>query len=164
MLVAARGSAKISMTDRFLVDTNILVYIYDRSEPAKQKMAEALYDRLMLSGRGVISTQIVAEFFNASTRRLSQPLPPDFAYRRLENYQRSWDVVSVTPSIVLEAARGVIDHQLNFWDSLIWATAKLNQISVILSEDFRSDTSLEGIRFINPLSDNFDLDLWFGED
>lgn len=152
------------MTARFLVDTNLLVYIYDRSEPAKQKIAETLYDRLTLSGRGVISTQIMAEFFNVATRRLSQPLPPEVAYRRLENYQRSWDVVNMTPTIVLEAVRGVIDHQLSFWDALIWATAKLNQIPVILSEDFRSGASLEGVRFINPLSDDFDLELWLGNE
>lgn len=47
------------MIDKFLVDTNVLVYIYDRAEPAKQKIAEALYDRLTLSGRGVISTQMM---------------------------------------------------------------------------------------------------------
>lgn len=150
------------MTAKFLVDTNILVYIYDRSEPEKQQIAEALYDRLTLNGAGVISTQILAEFFNATTRRLSQPLPPNIAYQRLENYQRSWNVVNITAAIVLEAARGVIDHQLNFWDSLVWSTAKLNQIPVILSEDFRSGNSLEGVRFINPLSKDFDHDLWFG--
>lgn len=152
------------MTAKFFVDTNILVYIYDRSESAKQRMAEAIYDRLTLSGRGVISTQIMAEFFNVTTRRLSQPLSPEAAYRRLENYQRSWDVVNMTPAIVLEAVRGVIAHQLSFWDALIWATAKLNQIPVILSEDFRSGASLEGVRFINPLSDDFDLELWLGNE
>ena len=152
------------MTAKFFVDTNLLVYLYDRSEPAKQKIAETLYDRLTLSGRGVISTQIMAEFFNVVTHRLSQPLPPEAAYRRLENYHRSWEVVNVTPTIVLEAARGVIDHQLSFWDALIWATAKLNQIPVILSEDFRSGASLEGVRFVNPLSDDFDLELWLGNE
>ena len=70
----------------------------------------------------------------------------------------------MTPTIVLEAARGVIDHQLRFWDALIWATAKLNQIPVILSEDFRSGASLEGVRFVNPLSDDFDLELWLGNE
>ena len=73
-------------------------------------------------------------------------------------------VVNVTPTIVLEAVRGVIDHQLSFWDALIWATAKLNQIAVILSEDFRSGASLEGVRFVNPLSDDFDLELWLGNE
>lgn len=90
-------------------------------------------------------------------------MPPEEAYRRLELYERAWNVVAITPPIVLEAARGAVAHQLNFWDALIWATAKLNQIPVILSEDFRSGASLEGVRFINPLSDDFDLELWLGK-
>ncbi len=148
------------MTARFLVDTNVLVYIYDQTEPVKQALAEETCDRLTLSGQGVISTQIMAEFFNAVTRHLADRMPPQLAYQRLENYQRSWDVVNVTPPIVLEAARGVIDHQLSFWDALIWATAKLNQIPIVLSEDFRSGTALEGIRFVNPLSADFHLSAW----
>lgn len=152
------------MTAKFLVDTNVLVYIYDRSEMEKQKSAELLYDRLTLSGRGVLSTQVMSEFFNATTRRLAEPLPLELAYRRLENYYRSWEVINITPTIVLEAARGAIDHQLSFWDALIWATAKLNQIPIILSEDFRSGTSLEGVRFVNPFSNSFDLEAWIGDD
>lgn len=151
------------MTAKFLVDTNILVYIYDQTEPQKQALAEEVCDRLTLAGLGVISTQIMAEFFNAATRRLADRMPTEVAYQRLENYQQSWEVVNMTPAIVLEGVRGVIDHQLSFWDALVWATAKLNQIPVILSEDFRSGTSLEGIRFVNPLSDDFDLSLWLGE-
>lgn len=152
------------MTAKFLVDTNVLVYIYDRSEMEKQKSAELLYDRLTLSGRGVLSTQVMSEFFNATMRRLAEPLPLELAYRRLENYYRSWEVINITPTIVLEAARGAIDHQLSFWDALIWATAKLNQIPIILSEDFRSGTSLEGVRFVNPFSNSFDLEAWIGDD
>lgn len=152
------------MNGRFLVDTNILIYVYDQTEPRKQARAEEVYDRLILSGQGVISTQIMAEFFNAATRRLTDRMPPEEAYRRLELYERAWNVVAITPPIVLEAARGAVDHQLNFWDALIWATAKLNQIPVILSEDFRSGASLEGVRFINPLSDDFDLELWLGKE
>lgn len=152
------------MNGRFLVDTNILIYVYDQTEPRKQALAEEVYDRLILSGQGVISTQIMAEFFNAATRRLTDRMPPEEAYRRLELYERAWNVVAITPPIVLEAARGAVDHQLNFWDALIWATAKLNQIPVILSEDFRSGASLEGVRFINPLSDDFDLELWLGKE
>lgn len=152
------------MIDKFLVDTNVLVYVYDRSEAEKQNLAEVVCDRLVLSGRGILSTQIMSEFFNATTRRLAEPLPLDLAYRRLENYYRSWEVVNITPTIVLEAARGAIDHQLSFWDALIWATAKLNQVPVILSEDFRSGTSLEGVRFVNPFGRDFDLQAWIGDD
>lgn len=66
----------------------------------------------------------------------------------------------MTPFIVLEAARGVEAHQLGFWDALIWASAKLNQIPLILSEDFRTGTSLEGVRFLNPLAEDFNIDHW----
>lgn len=56
----------------------------------------------------------------------------------------------ITDLIVLEAARGVRDHATSFWDAQVWATAKLNQIPVVLSEDFASGSVIEGVRFENP--------------
>ncbi len=58
--------------------------------------------------------------------------------------------------IVLEAARGVRDYQFSFWDAQIWATARLNQIPTIYSEDFNVNSAIEGVRFLNPLSDGLD--------
>lgn len=84
------------MTADFLVDTNILVYLYDRSEAEKQHKAELVVDRLLLSGRGAISTQVMAEFYNAVTRRLKEPLPLELAYLSLQNYQKSWSIVNMT--------------------------------------------------------------------
>ena len=57
----------------------------------------------------------------------------------------------MTGAIVLEAIRGVKEYQLSFWDAQIWATAKLNQIPVVYSEDFNVGAIIEGVRFINPL-------------
>ena len=56
----------------------------------------------------------------------------------------------ITDFIVLEAARGVRDHVMSFWDAQVWATAKLNQIPVVFSEDFASGSVIEGVRFENP--------------
>lgn len=145
------------MTANCLIDTNILVYVYDRSEPAKQALALALLRQMPYSGAGAISTQTLAEFYNAVTRRLKENLSPAEAYERLQNLEQSWPVITVTPAVVLEAARGAQQHRLNFWDALIWATAKLNQIPVVLSEDFNLGSAIEGIRFINPLQQGFDL-------
>lgn len=145
------------MTADFLIDTNILVYVYDRSEPAKQALALSLLRNMPYSGAGAISTQVLSEFYNAVTRRLTQTLSPAEAYESLQNLEQSWPVVTVTAAIVLEAARGSVQHRLNFWDALIWATAKLNQIPVVLSEDFNTGGAIEGIRFVNPLRDGFDL-------
>jgi predicted nucleic acid-binding protein len=69
-------------------------------------------------------------------------------------------VFDLTQHIVLEAARGVRDHQLAYYDAQIWAAARLNQTQLILSEDFQDGQILEGVRFINPFSDGFILDDW----
>jgi len=144
------------MTGSFLVDTNILVYSYDRSESGKQAKAIALLERLGMEGRGVVTTQVLGEFFRTVTRKLPRPLPVADACRRVEKYVHSWTVLPVTPQIVLESALGVARYGLEFWDAQIWATAKLNQISVLLSEDFSHLRSLDGVRFINP----FVYDIW----
>jgi predicted nucleic acid-binding protein len=62
--------------------------------------------------------------------------------------------------IVLEAARGVREHSLPYFDAQIWATARLNQVPIILSEDFASGTALEGVRFVNPFEPDFVLENW----
>jgi predicted nucleic acid-binding protein len=139
------------MTDRVLVDTNVLVCAYDRSEPEKQNRALQVLDRLATSGLGVLTSQVLAEFFVAVTRRIPAPLSAHQAYERLQNHIHSWTVLEQTGLIVLEAARGVEEHQLSFWDALIWATARLNQIPVVFSEDFNTGSSNRGRAFCEPV-------------
>jgi len=150
------------MTDKVLVDTNVLVYAYARSEPEKQRRALEVLDRLAVSGTGVVSTQVLAEFFVAVTRKIAAPLSVAEAYERVQNYLQSWTVLDVTGMVVLEAARGVRDHQFSFWDAQIWATAHLNQIPVIFSEDFSAGQVIEGVRFVNPFAEDFRVGHWLG--
>lgn len=148
------------MNDRVFVDTNVLVYAYDRSEPKRQRQALQVLGQLAVSGAGVINTQILAEFFVVVTRKLTAPLSVDEAYDSVKNYLRSWTVLTLTGMIVLEAARGVRDYQFSFWDAQVWAAARLNQIPIIFSEDFSSGAVIEGIRFVNPFSEGFQLEKW----
>lgn len=143
------------MRDRIFVDTNVLVYAYDRSEAAKQQRAVEVLDHLIASGKGVISTQVLSEFFNAVTRRIRMPLTIEDAMASVQNHTRAWRVLDVTTFIILEAIRGVRDHKLAFWDAQIWATARLNQVPVVLSEDFGSSRTLDGVLFVNPFADGF---------
>ncbi len=138
------------MRGRVLIDTNMLVYAYDVSEPEKQRRALDVLRGLAERETGVVSTQIMAEMFVVLTRKLSSPLSAEQAVRSLERHMRTWQVVSVTDFIVLEAARGVRDHAMSFWDAQVWATAKLNQIPVVLREDFASGSVIEGVQFENP--------------
>ncbi len=148
------------MNDKVLVDTNILVYAYDRAEPHKQQQAIALLDQLVQHDMGALTTQILAEFFVTVTRKLAAPLSPADAYTRIEHFLQAWTIYETSGFVVLEAARGVRDHQLSYWDAQIWATARLYQLPVVLSEDFSSGLSLEGVRFVNPFDPAFQLDDW----
>ena len=73
---------------------------------------------------------------------------------------RAWPVFDATPQIVLEAVRGVRDHQFSFWDAQIWAVARLNQVAVVFSEDFNPGAVIEGVRFVNPFAQDFELEAW----
>ena len=113
-----------------------------------------------MTGNGVISTQVLAEFFVAVTRKIAAPLPVTEAGERVKNYLQSWTVVDLTGMVVLEATRGVHHHQLSFWDAQIWATARLNQIPVVFSEDLNVGAVTEGVRFVNPFAEDFQVEEW----
>jgi predicted nucleic acid-binding protein len=142
------------------MDTNVLLYAYDRGEPVKQPQAETVLDRLATQRLGVLTPQVLAEFFVNATQKLEPPLTIQEAYDRIQNYLLAWEVLDVRGTIVLEAVRGVRTHKMAYWDAQIWASAKLHQISVIFSEDFNLGAVVEGVRFVNPFADGFDLDSW----
>lgn len=148
------------MADKILVDTNVLLYAYDRGAPEKQPRAVATLDRLVTRGQGLLTTQILAEFYVNIARKLEPPLTTEQAYDRLQNYILSWEILDMTAQIVLEAARGVQQYQMSYWDAQIWASARLNQVPIIFSEDFDVRAVVEGVRFVNPFADDFDLDAW----
>lgn len=143
-----------------LVDTNVLVYYYDHNSPEKQKRSDLVLNRLREAGLGCLSTQNLAEFVNAARRKLDPPLTAEEAFEQVSLFASSWPVFDLTPQILLEAARGVRDHGLAYYDAQIWAAARLNQIPIIFSEDFQDGRILEGVRFANPFSKAFDLEAW----
>lgn len=148
------------MADRIMVDTNILLYAYDRGEPSKQPQALIVLDHLAVNGLGVLTSQVLAEFFVNATRKLKPPLTTEEAYGRIQNYLLSWEILDITGPIVLEAARGVRTYQMAYWDAQIWASAKMNQIRVVFSEDFSERVIIEGISFVNPFGSKFNMETW----
>lgn len=143
-----------------LIDTNLLIYLYDQNQPDRQARATDVLDRLELTGLGRLSVQNLAEFFSISTRKLSPPLSPTEALNQVNLFTRTWPIFDLTPLVVMEAGRGVRDYQMAYYDAQIWATARLNQIPVIFSEDFNVGATLEGVQFINPFAPEFVLDNW----
>jgi len=141
-----------------LMDTNILVYTFDPRDVIRQEQAIALLLKLEEHNAGCLSAQCLAEFTNVaiSKRRLSL----DEIIRKVDGWRNVFPVYDLTPQIVLEAARGVRDHQLAYYDAQIWASARLNQIPTVFSEDFQDGQRLEGVRFANPFTDSFKIDEW----
>ncbi|MCX8062140.1 MAG: PIN domain-containing protein [Anaerolineales bacterium] len=143
-----------------LIDTNVLLYLYDVGSPQKATQAQNVLEQLGMNRSGRLSVQNLAEFFHVSTRKLDPPLTIANALEQVHLFMSIYPVFDLTPLIVIEAARGYRDHGLAYYDSQIWATAKLNQVAVIFSEDFNDGQILEGVRFVNPFSEKFRLEDW----
>jgi predicted nucleic acid-binding protein len=148
------------MSAEIFLDTNVLVYAYDRSEPLKQERSENVMTELSSLGIGVISTQVVGELFIALTKKIKIPLTVEDGLKRLEHHMQVWRLVDVTAFVVMEAVRGVRRHRLSYWDAQIWGTARMHSIPVVFSEDFSDGILLEGVRFVNPLSGKFKISDW----
>jgi predicted nucleic acid-binding protein len=141
-----------------LLDTNVLVYAFDLRQPALQQKARTILFQVEETASGCLSVQCLSEFFRVATAKMH--LPADEMFKQIDYWQSAFPVFSLTPPIVLEAARGVRDYQLSYYDAQIWASARLNQVSVIFSEDFQDGQTLEGIRFVNPFADKFAMEEW----
>lgn len=143
-----------------LIDANVLVYAHDSSERSKQRQAIDILDRITAAANGALSAQVLSEFYNTVTRKLSPPLTLEQAETQIGYFAALWTVFDVTPRVVLEAARGARDHQFSFWDAQIWAVACLNRVPVVFSEDFNPGTVIEGVRFVNPFAEDFQPEAW----
>ena len=144
---------------RRLIDTNILIYEIDSKDRAKQRRAFQILERARPAPGTGLTSQILAEFASASMRRPVPPLGPAEARRHVERLSHEFHVLPVTPICVSEALRGVEIHQFSFWDALIWAVARLNQVPVVLTEDLPGgQTWIDGVRYANPIDPSFDLD------
>ncbi|WKZ48822.1 MAG: PIN domain-containing protein [Anaerolineales bacterium] len=143
-----------------LLDTNILVYAFDRGEPEKRAQAMQLSLEVQQNAVGCISVQSLSEFFNAVTRGAKPKLSVDEALQAVQEYLLAFPIFLLTPSVVLEAARGVRDYSLSFYDAQLWASALINEVHIIFSEDFQDGQVIEGIRFVNPFVKDFKLEKW----
>jgi predicted nucleic acid-binding protein len=134
-------------------DTNVLVYLFDRDEPAKaarsRELHEAYSDR-----RAVLSTQVLQEFYAIATRKLRSPLEERVALGALRDYAE-FPLVVVTPPLVLAAAARSHEDRLSFWDSLIVEAAIEAKAEVLLSEDLQDGRMFGPLRVRNPFAPDF---------
>jgi predicted nucleic acid-binding protein len=131
------------------IDTNILVYCMDNHAKAKQKTCRQLLKNLETEGRGVISTQVLQEFYVTATKKLRAD--PLLAKDILRSFER-FETVTISPDIIKEAIDCGIINRLSFWDALIVTAAESAKCERILSEDLNDGQVIRGVRIENPLA------------
>jgi predicted nucleic acid-binding protein len=139
------------MSDKFFVDTNILIYAHDRSAGQKHADAVALIEELWESGRGVLSMQVLQEFCVNMQRRVSPPLPQAELKNLIEDYE-AWEVVTPTVNSVLQALDLQTRYRISFWDALIIQAAESAGASTLYSEDLAHNQLYGIVRVSNPFA------------
>lgn len=133
------------------VDTNILVYAYDRTAGDKQSQARVLVERLWDSGEGVLSTQVLQEFYVAVTGKIPQPLRPSRA-REIVSDLGTWRVALLEVPDLLRASQIGERYRISFWDALILTAAQKEEAETLWSEDFSHGQNYDGVTAQNPFA------------
>ncbi len=139
------------MSDKFFVDTNILVYAHDRAAGAKHERARSLIEKLWISGGGVLSTQVLQELCVNLRRKSAHPLSIEQMRKLLRDYL-SWDIVINTAESVVEALVIEDRYRISFWDALIIQAAGTSGARVVYSEDLADGRTYGPLRVVNPLN------------
>lgn len=135
------------MAQRSFLDTNVLIYSVDRADERKQEIALSLIARHAKERTGIISTQVLQEFYSAATRKLG--IAPLHARQHLRDF-RVFDIVQVTPEIIEEGIDCSILNTISFWDGVIIASASAAKCTELLSEDLGHGQTLQGLTVRNP--------------
>lgn len=138
------------MSDRFFLDTNIFVYTFDSAAPAKAAKATELVKHAIKTRIGVVSYQVVQEFFNVALRRFESPMSAAEADQYLASTFRPLLAVHSSPALFSEALRLGSKFRIAWYDSLIVAAAIEAQCVVLYSEDLQHGQRLESVTITNP--------------
>ena len=140
-----------------LIDTNVLVYVFDPGDPRKQRIAAELLDRGLQDDSVKIPHQAIVEFVAATTRpraRGGSPrlplLTPEAATREAEELLATFEVLYPNEALVRTALRGAAAYRLAWYDAHLWAYAEYYGLSELFSEDFEHNRLYGSVRAVNP--------------
>lgn len=137
------------MKGKVFLDTNILIYAHDIDAGLKHDVSIAILEKIWEEKNGVISTQVIQEFYVNVTRKIPNPITPVQARGIILNYF-SWHVEAIEPHTILSASEIEEKYVLSFWDSLIIATACQSEAGKIITEDLNHGQNIEGVLIENP--------------
>ena len=137
------------MSGRVFLDTNILVYAYDKDSDEKHTVALELIKELWESRAGVLSNQVLQEFYVAVTRKITKPLPKAEAREILRAYA-CWNVRELSAASIVRASEIEERYRLSFWDAMVIVAAYESKCDKLLTEDMKHGQMIEGVIIENP--------------
>ncbi len=138
------------MSDKYFVDTNILMYAHDTAAGEKHDRANALVQELWRTRSGVISTQVLQELCVNLRRKAGRPLDLRTTREIVTDYL-AWEVVVNGGESILEALEIENRYGVTFWDALVIHAAESSGASVLYSEDLSDGQTYGSVRILNPL-------------
>ena len=133
---------------RVSLDTNILIYAIDKDAGEKQIAAIRLIEKCVLEYDCVLTLQSLSEFYFAATRK--KIVMHSDAEAQIKDWQLLFPTVLPSIHTVTNALKAVEEHNLSFWDAMLWSVAQENNVTELYSEDFQGGRELKGVTFVNP--------------
>lgn len=137
----------VTRPPRAFLDSNVLLYCDDSANPAKQVRALKLVLDHQRQKSGVVSLQVLQEYFVNATRKLG--LDAGLARHKVDVFTR-FHVVEPSAKDILSAIDLHRLHGFSFWDSLVIHSAKQAGCRELLTEDMQHGQTIDGVRIVNP--------------
>ena len=141
------------MSDKYFVDTNILIYAHDQAAGLKHECARALVEKLWRERTGVVSTQVLQELAINLRRKAGRPLDAKATREVVADYL-TWQVVVNGGESILDALDLEARFRISFWDALVVQAAQVSGAQILYSEDLSDGQAYGSVRVINPLRGN----------
>jgi predicted nucleic acid-binding protein len=139
------------LDDKTFIDTNVLVYAYDRSAGVKRDIARQILSELWESGKGALSVQVLQEFFVTITKKVKRPLGLEEARETVADLLK-WEIVANDGESILRAIAVHERHKLSFWDAMIIQAALKAGATTLLTEDLADGVMIDGLKITNPFA------------
>jgi predicted nucleic acid-binding protein len=134
---------------RTFVDSNVLIYAHDADTGSKQRIAADQLRDLWNPGTGLLSTQVLREFYVNATRKIGVPLAAVAAREVVRDYA-SWVESSITAATIMRGSEISEVWQISFWDGMILAAAEQSGAERLLTEDLNAGEKIAGVEIVNP--------------
>jgi predicted nucleic acid-binding protein len=143
------SDALLEESGKLFIDTNVIVYALDNADTVKRDRCRAILRAAALSGRGVVSTQVLQELFVVATRKLGID---SLDAKAIVAAQENFEVVVITPTLIREAIDCSVISRISFWDALIAVAAESAVCAFLVTEDMNDGQSIRGVKISNPFA------------